>query len=245
MNYSDKIILALDNENIEDNISLINELVPPINILKIGPISFLPNGKDLVEAIKKTDASVMFDFKFFDIPNTVTESLRFLFDLNTKIFTIHCLSGPKAISAVVKKIDELHSEITNNLHVDIKQNIIKPEVFGVTILTSFDNNELASIGLTGSIQDNVLRLVENSVKAGIGGIVCSGEEVEVIRKNFGDKVKILVPGVRLNSSDDDQKRVVTPKEAFSLGADYIVLGRTLTSYENKVERYDKIIKSLA
>tara|TARA_B100000700_G_C14961106_1_gene816496 strand:+ start:122 stop:853 length:732 start_codon:yes stop_codon:yes gene_type:complete len=243
MNYSDKIILALDNENIEDNISLIKELVPPINILKIGPISFLPNGRDLVEAIKKTDASVMFDFKFFDIPNTITESLRFLFDLNTKIFTIHCLSGPKAISAVVKKIDELHSEIINSL--DTKQNIIKPEVFGVTILTSFDNNELASIGLTGSIQDNVLRLVEKSVKAGIDGIVCSGEEVEVIRKNFGDKVKILVPGVRLNSSDDDQKRVVTPREAFSLGADYIVLGRTLTSYENKVERYDKIIKSLA
>ena len=120
----------------------------------------------------------------------------------------------------------------------------RPEVFGVTILTSFDNEQLKSIGLKGTIKDNVLRLVENSISAGIDGIVCSGEEIESIRKNFGSHIKILVPGVRLGSSEDDQKRVITPKQAFSLGADYIVLGRTLTSYENKKERYDNILKSL-
>jgi|TARA_B110000263_G_scaffold81153_1_gene70985 orotidine-5'-phosphate decarboxylase len=247
MNYSDRIILALDSNEIENNLSLINELVPPIQIVKIGPVAFLPNSTKLIEAIKKSNSTVMFDFKFFDIPNTMTESLRFLFEINTKIFTIHCLAGPKAISSVVKRIDDLNNEIIEQLNLNKNQELSyvgRPEIFGVTILTSFDNQELGAIGLKGTVQDNVLRLVETSIAAGIDGVVCSGEEVDSIRKNFGDKVKILVPGVRLDSSDDDQKRIITPKEAFSLGADYIVLGRTLTSYEDKRKRYDNILKSL-
>ncbi|MBT3476164.1 orotidine-5'-phosphate decarboxylase [bacterium] len=247
MNYSDRIILALDSNKIENNLSLIKELVPPIKILKIGPVAFLPNSNELIEAIKKTNSSVMFDFKFFDIPNTIIESLKFLFEINTKIFTMHCLAGPKAISSVVSKINDLNNEIIHELDLDKnshKNYKGKPDIFGVTILTSFDNAELVSIGLKGTVEDNVLRLAESAIKAGIDGVVCSGQEVESIRRNFGDKVKILVPGVRLDSSDDDQKRIITPKEAFSLGADYIVLGRTLTSYEDKKMRYDNIIKSL-
>jgi orotidine-5'-phosphate decarboxylase len=247
MSYSDKIILAVDNSDIKENLALINELSPQIKIFKIGPVSFLPSPKELVDQIKKSDCSVMFDFKFFDIPNTITESLKFLFDIKTKIFTIHCLSGQKTIASVINKINELNYEIVNRLGSEGLENsdyIGKPEVFGVTILTSFDNQQLQSIGLKGTIEDNVLRLVENSIAAGIDGVVCSGQEVESIRKNFGNKVKILVPGVRLDSSEDDQKRVVTPREAFDLGADYIVLGRTLTSYQNKKERYDSILKSL-
>ena len=247
MNYSDRIILALDSNKIENNLSLIKELVPPIKILKIGPVAFLPNSNELIEAIKKTNSSAMFDFKFFDIPNTIIESLKFLFEINTKIFTMHCLAGPKAISSVVSKINDLNNEIIHELDLDKnshKNYKGKPDIFGVTILTSFDNAELVSIGLKGTVEDNVLRLAESAIKAGIDGVVCSGQEVESIRRNFGDKVKILVPGVRLDSSDDDQKRIITPKEAFSLGADYIVLGRTLTSYEDKKMRYDNIIKSL-
>jgi orotidine-5'-phosphate decarboxylase len=210
-------------------------------------VAFLPNSNELIEAIKKTNSSVMFDFKFFDIPNTIIESLKFLFEINTKIFTMHCLAGPKAISSVVSKINDLNNEIIHELDLDKnshKNYKGKPDIFGVTILTSFDNAELVSIGLKGTVEDNVLRLAESAIKAGIDGVVCSGQEVESIRRNFGDKVKILVPGVRLDSSDDDQKRIITPKEAFSLGADYIVLGRTLTSYEDKKMRYDNIIKSL-
>ena len=247
MNYSDKIILALDSNEIENNLSLIKELVPPIKILKIGPVAFLPNSKELTEAIRKSNASVMFDFKFFDIPNTIVESLRFLFEINTKIFTMHCLAGPKAISSVVTKINDLNNEIVHELKLDKDSHAKyrgRPEIFGVTILTSFDNAELVSIGLKGTVEDNVLRLAESAIDAGIDGVVCSGQEIESIRKNFGTKVKILVPGVRLDSSDDDQKRIITPKEAFSLGADYIVLGRTLTSYEDKKVRYDSILKSL-
>lgn len=239
MNYSDKIILALDSNKIDDNVSLIRELVPPISILKIGPISFLPNTNQLLNEIKRSNASVMFDFKFFDIPNTVTETLSFLFDINTKIFTIHCLSGPRTIRSIVNKINDLYSKTQ-----DVDKGILRPEVFGVSILTSFDNEELQTVGLRGTIEDNVLRLVENSINAGIDGIVCSGHEIESIRNNFGNSVKILVPGVRLDSSEDDQKRIISPRDALNLGADYIVLGRTLTSYDDKKKRYDEILRTL-
>ena len=121
---------------------------------------------------------------------------------------------------------------------------IRDRIFGVTILTSFDNQELNSIGLQGDISDNVLRLVETSIKAGVDGIVCSGDEIELIKSNFSDSVKVLVPGVRLESSDDDQKRVISPREAFDKGADYIVLGRTLTSATDKRKRINDIINSL-
>ncbi|MFL2630476.1 MAG: orotidine-5'-phosphate decarboxylase [Thermodesulfobacteriota bacterium] len=234
MDYTKKIILALDSKALNENISLIDELVPPIEIVKIGPISFLPNSTKIIEKIKSTNCSVMFDFKFFDIPNTILESLDFLFDIKTKIFTVHCLSGPSLISSVVNRLKDLEHKYSQP----------RPEVFGVSILTSFDKEELNSIGLTGSIEDNVLRLVESSINAGIDGIVCSGHEVESIRRNFSDKIKILVPGVRFDSNDNDQKRVITPKKAFELGADYIVLGRTLTESENKKQRIDDIIKSL-
>ena len=98
--------------------------------------------------------------------------------------------------------------------------------------------------LQALISDNVLRLVETSIRAGVDGIVCSGDEIELIKSNFSDSVKVLVPGVRLESSNDDQKRVISPREAFDKGADYIVLGRTLTSATDKWKRINDIINSL-
>ena len=117
-------------------------------------------------------------------------------------------------------------------------------MFAVTILTSFDKNQLKSIGLEENIDENVLRLVELSIKSGVDGVVCSGEEIELIKRNFGDSVKILVPGVRMENRNDDQKRIITPKEALIKGADYIVLGRTLTEEPDKKKRINDIIKSL-
>ena len=134
--------------------------------------------------------------------------------------------------------------IRDRKSIEQEKNKPRPEIFGVTILTSFDNQELNSIGLQGDISDNVLRLVETSIRAGVDGIVCSGDEIELIKSNFSDSVKVLVPGVRLESSDDDQKRVISPREAFDKGADYIVLGRTLTSATDKRKRINDIINSL-
>ncbi len=234
MDNKDKLILALDTSDIEEISSILNDVSPPLNIVKIGPIAFLPNSEKIIEIIHSKNLSVMFDFKFFDIPNTIKNSLRFLFEINTKIFTIHSLSGPEAIKTVSEELLTLEEEL----------GIPKPEMFAVTILTSFDKNQLKSIGLEENIDENVLRLVELSIKSGVDGVVCSGEEIELIKRNFGDSVKILVPGVRMENRNDDQKRIITPKEALSKGADYIVLGRTLTEEPDKKKRINDIIKSL-
>ena len=234
MKKHDNIILALDTSDALEIKKLLDDLVPPISFVKIGPVAFLPNSHELLNILEEMNLSVMFDFKFFDIPNTIKSSLNFLFEANTKIFTMHCLSGPNSISDVLQELKRIEQE----------KNKPRPEIFGVTILTSFDNQELNSIGLQGDISDNVLRLVETSIRAGVDGIVCSGDEIELIKSNFSDSVKILVPGVRLESSDDDQKRVISPREAFDKGADYIVLGRTLTSATDKRKRINDIINSL-
>jgi len=234
MKYLDSLILALDTPDIKEIKSILNDLGSYINFVKIGPVAFLPNSVELIKILKKMQASIMFDFKFFDVPSIIVSSLNFLFDINTKIFTMHCLSGPKSIGGVLKELKKIEQE----------RGQTRPDIFGVTILTSFDEDEISSIGFSGNIADNVLRLVERSIKAGVDGIVCSGDEIELIRKNFSDAVKILVPGVRLESGNNDQKRVVSPREALSRGADFIVLGRTLTSAKDRRKRIDDIIETL-
>jgi|TARA_B100001971_G_C18218302_1_gene555375 orotidine-5'-phosphate decarboxylase len=234
MKHLDNLILALDTPDLEEIKLLLDELVPPLNFVKIGPVAFLPNSLELTNLLKKKNLSVMFDFKFFDIPTTITNSLGFLFDINTKIFTIHSLVGPRTISTVLNELKKIEEE----------KNQDRPEIFGVTVLTSFDDSELNSVGLNGNVADNVLRLAEQSIKAGVDGIVCSGDEIELIRNNFSDAVKILVPGVRLESDNDDQRRVVSPKEAIRRGADFIVLGRTLTNAKDRKKRINDIVDTL-
>lgn len=234
MKRPDNLILALDTPNIKEIKSILSDLSPYINFVKIGPIAFLPNSVELIKVLEKMQVSIMFDFKFFDIPNTIIASSNFLFNINTRIFTMHCLSGSKSISSVLEELKRIEQ----------KRGQTRPDIFGVTILTSFDEDEINSIGLSGTIGDNVLRLTEQSIKAGVDGIVCSGDEIDLIRKNFSGAVKILVPGVRLESDNDDQKRVVSPKEALRRGADFIVLGRTLTDAKDRKKRINDIIDTL-
>ena len=230
-----KIILAIDSTDIKEIEDMLKELSSNINMVKIGPISFLSNYQSILEIIQNFNLSIMFDFKFFDIPNTMIGSLDFLFKNNIDIFTVHSLAGPTAIELLNKNLREKEQE----------SGIKRPKMFCVSILTSFDQTEMESIGLSDTIQNNILNLVERSIKAGADGIVCSGHEISLIKENFGDSVEILVPGIRFDSDDDDQKRVISPRDAFDSGADFIVLGRTITESENRLKKLNDIIKSLS
>ena len=114
MENKDKLILALDTSDLKEIDSIINDVVPPLSFVKVGPVSFLPNSKELIDIISSKNLSVMFDFKFFDIPNTIENSLKFLFDINTKIFTMHCLAGPGLIKSVLKELNNLENLSKNN-----------------------------------------------------------------------------------------------------------------------------------
>ena len=234
MKKLDKLILAIDSDNFNDIQNLINELCPPIKIVKIGPISFLNNYQKIIEFINEKNISIMFDFKFFDIPNTMSSCINFMFSNNIEIFTIHALSGEKAISEVKKNLVNKEQELEQK----------SPKMFAVTVLTSFDQNDLDSLNFKGDISDNVLNLAEKSIKSGVDGLVCSGDEIGLIRKNFGHDVEILVPGVRFNTQLNDQSRVISPREAIDLGANYIVLGRTVTDCSDMKKQLDDIIKTL-
>jgi|TARA_B100000131_G_scaffold70767_1_gene67135 orotidine-5'-phosphate decarboxylase len=228
------LILALDNEDLTEIKKIVNELCPPINIVKIGPISFLNNHKELFDFLSTKKISVMFDFKFFDIPNTMSNSINFLFNNNINIFTVHALAGETALRKLKNELDVFSKKTSE----------IRPKMFAVTLLTSFNQNEINSLNFKGTISDNVLNLAEKSIKSGVDGLVCSGEEISLIRKNFGNDIKLLVPGIRFNSNANDQSRIVSPRQAIDMGADYLVLGRTLTEANDRKSKLDDIINSL-
>ena len=234
MKKLDKLILSIDENDIKDIKALVNDLCPPMKLVKIGPISFLNNHKVLFDYLKSKHVSIMLDLKFYDIPNTMMNSIDFMFYNNIKIFTVHALAGGHSLQKVKERLDKLEQ----------KTSIKSPEMFSVSILTSFSEHDLEKLNFKGSVSDNVLNLTEISIKSGADGIVCSGEEISLLRQNFGDEVKLLVPGVRFDKKDDDQKRVISPKDAIDSGASYIVLGRTLTNSKNKKQRLDDIVSSL-
>ena len=120
----------------------------------------------------------------------------------------------------------------------------KPQALAVTVLTSHDDGSLNEIGVNFTTQDEVLRLAALAQKAGIDGLVCSGFEVEMLRKEFGDLFTLVVPGIRPGTDAHDQKRVVTPKEAVSRGADYLVIGRAITEAPNPETVVDGIIHEI-
>jgi len=121
----------------------------------------------------------------------------------------------------------------------------KPLIFAVTILTSHSEEGINQIGIKGLPIESVLRLADIADIAGVDGIVCSGMEVEVLKKEFGDRFKLVVPGIRLDKYAQDQKRVVTPAEAVSLGADYLVIGRAITEANDPEGALNEIIRSIS
>ena len=147
------------------------------------------------------------DYKFSDIPNTCSSAIRAISDLNFNYLTIHISSGLSALKAA-KKVSG------------------KAKLIGVTILTSLDNKALKEIGFNKSVKRLVLHQAKLANKAKLDAIVCSAQEVKIVKKIF--KKEIITPGIRLNTNSDDQKRVTTPKQAFKNGATWLVIGRDIT-----------------
>ena len=178
--------------------------------LKIGykfGLEFL-NSKKGRNYISKLKNQITFgDYKFSDIPNTCSSAVKAVRDLNFNYITIHISSGLEALKEV-KKVSR------------------KTKIVGVTILTSLDDNSVKSIGFNKNVKQLVLHQAKLANKAKLDAIVCSAKEVKLVKKVF--KKEIITPGIRLSKKKDDQKRVLTPKEAYRNGADWLVIGRNIT-----------------
>jgi len=230
----ERIILALDFPEHEIAIDWVEKLKSKIKTFKVGPILFLNSGPEGLKEFSNLGVDVFLDLKFHDIPSTVEKTARQSVRFGAKMFTIHTLGGfemMKAVSDAVK--DEAE-----------KLSYPKPLVLGVTALTSHDKKSLEQIGISTSTQDTVMNLAALAEKANVDGLVCSGVEVEALRKEFGDRFTLVVPGIRPGTANHDQKRVTTPAEAVSKGADYLVIGRAITEADNPEEVVDQIVESV-
>lgn len=230
----ERIILALDFPKIETAKDWVIKLKGRISTFKVGHILFLGSGPEGLKEINSLGVDIFLDLKFHDIPNTVNNSAIQILNYGINMFTVHTLGGFEMMKAVV---DGVNSESE-------KRSIKKPMVLGVTVLTSHDQKSLNDLGILGSTTDAVMILASLAEKAGIDGLVTSGNEVEILKKEFGDRFTLVVPGIRLGSETQDQRRVVTPKNAIESGADYLVIGRAVTEAENPEITTEKIIDSI-
>ena len=190
------------------------------NKLKIGykfGIEFL-NSKNSRNIIKNLKKQITFgDFKFSDIPNTCASAVRAVSDIKFNYITIHINSGFEALKEAKKAAG-------------------KTKLIGVTILTSLDNKAIKEIGFSKNVKELVLHQAKLAAKAKLDAIVCSAQEVKMVKKVF--KKEIITPGIRFNAKKDDQKRVLTPKEAYKNGADWLVIGRDITrgNIKNNIQK---------
>lgn len=224
---AEKIIVALDVPTRKEALVLVDQLRDQISFFKIGLQIYTAEGREMVRAIQATEASVFLDLKLHDIPNTVGRAVESASDLGVQMLTIHLSGGAEMIQAATARKGKM-------------------SVLGVTVLTSANERTLRETGVSESIDKQVLLLARLGVENGIDGIVASPHETKLLRTEFGDKISMVVPGIRPSWSEaGDQKRVMTPSEAIKAGADYLVIGRPITAHPNPREAVAKILGELS
>lgn len=222
-----QIIVALDVATNEEALRLVTELSPDVGFFKIGLQLYTAVGPGLARDISVLGPKVFLDLKLHDIPNTVAKTVEAAGKLGVKMLTLHLSGGSEMIRAAVSaRQDDML-------------------ILGVTVLTSSADETLRETGIPDTINDHVFRLARLGVSAGIDGLVASPHEARALRAEFGDKIKIVTPGVRPSWSEPgDQKRFMTPREAIDAGADYLVIGRPITAHPEPREAVARILAEL-
>jgi len=222
-----QIIVALDVATKEEALQLVSELSSDVGFFKIGLQLYTAAGPGLTRDISVLGPKVFLDLKLHDIPNTVAKAVESAGKLGVKMLTIHLSGGSDMIRAAVNA--RQHDML----------------ILGVTVLTSSTDETLRETGIPDTVADHVLRLARLGVSAGIDGLVASPHEARALRTEFGDKIKIVTPGVRPSWSEPgDQKRFMTPREAIDAGADYLVIGRPITAHPQPREAVARILGEL-
>lgn len=231
-----RLVLALDVEDIAEAKQLVDELSPYIGTFKVGLQLFCGYGLEIVNYIKEKNSNFFLDVKLHDIPNTVEKASYNVIKNGANFFNIHATGGVEMMKAAKKGAMEASE----------KYNTKKPLILAVTVLTSISQEVLTNeLSNKENVQDFVIKLAKNAKLAGLDGVVASANELKAIKKELGEDFVVLTPGIRPEwSLKDDQQRVATPKSAIQDGADFIVLGRAVTKAENKIEAMEKIYKEI-
>jgi len=222
-------IVALDFPRADLALAMVDRLGDACKFYKVGGELFTAAGPQVVQALRALGKDVFLDLKLHDIPNTVKGAARSAAGIGAKLLTVHATGGREMLEAAVEGAGD------------------KCGVLGVTILTSIDAAMLRTAWGRKSLEvyGEVLRLAGECADAGAHGVVCSGLEAQKIGAKYGDKLKLLVPGIRpAGGKTDDQKRTVTAAEAASAGANYIVLGRMITEAKDPGSELRSVMKTL-
>ena len=218
------IIVAVDETSLKKAFELIDNLDPKKCMLKIGSVSFNSIGKEIIYYAADKNFEIFLDLKLHDIPNTVKKSIEGLSVLPISMLTIHTSGGEEMMRAAMEAVSRT-----------------KIKVIGVTTLTSLNDNDANDI-FKRTTFDQVKKMIDLAELAGIDGVVCSPHELELVNKR--KSLLSITPGIRINSLDDDQKRIMTPKEAIDLGANYLVIGRPITASDNIGKSLEEIYLSI-
>lgn len=230
----DRIIIPLDVQNKEEGIALVSAL-PAARTFKIGLELFTAEGPALFKKLKALRKDVFLDLKLHDIPNTVAGAVRSAFRHGVQMMTLHASGGRDMMAKAVESARQASEALGRP----------KPLLLGVTVLTSLKGADLEEIGMGANVADEVLRLAGLAKAAGMDGVVCSPQEIDILRKEFGRELVIVTPGIRpLWAAAQDQKRIMTPAEAVAKGADYLVIGRPITGAPSPAEAFARIVEEI-
>ena len=223
-----KIIIPLDLDH-SSAINIAKKLNPDLCRLKVGSQLFTSSGPKIISELNDLKFDIFLDLKFYDIPNTVYESVKSAVDLGVWMVNVHASGGAKMLESAKKAIESANSSTI---------------LIAVTILTSFSKENMANLGIS-DLDKHILNLSKLAYDCGLDGVVCASTDTQSIKKNFGKNFLAVTPGIRPAwSSLDDQSRVSTPAEALRNGSDFLVIGRPITGSKDPVKALERIYKEM-
>lgn len=224
------VVVALDFDNAGAALALADRLEPIECRLKVGKELFTCAGPQVVEQLMHKGFEVFLDLKFHDIPNTCAKAVKAAAELGVWMVNVHASGGQRMMEAARDELEKFSN---------------KPLLIAVTVLTSMEAGDLAGLGLAVSPLQQVERLAALAKTAGLDGVVCSAQEVAMLRRQLGQDFCLVTPGIRPpGAAANDQKRIVTPEQAMVMGSDYLVIGRPITQAEDPALRCREINLSL-
>lgn len=230
MTPQERVIVALDRASTAENVQLVEDLSGQARFFKVGMRQFYAGATPVFEAIERSGASLFLDLKLHDIPATVAGAMRSLAPIEPDLITIHASGGADMVRAAVDTLRECAP---------------RAKVLAVTILTSMDGEDVRTLTGGDAIEATVLRLATRAVEAGAHGVVASPLEAAALRDAIPEAL-IVTPGVRPKGADvQDQRRVMTPKDALNAGADYLVIGRPIHADPDPRVAFARMIETMS
>ncbi|WP_199611847.1 orotidine-5'-phosphate decarboxylase [Flocculibacter collagenilyticus] len=232
MTADPKIIVALDFDNKNKAIELVEQLDSSMCRLKVGKEMFTLFGPEFVKQLHQLGFEVFLDLKFHDIPNTVAKAVKAAAELGVWMVNVHASGGKKMMEAA-KDILKPYADKA-------------PKLIAVTVLTSMDQEQLNGIGIDKEPKDHVSHLAKLALNSGLDGVVCSAQESAMLKQECGKEFQLITPGIRpADAAAGDQIRIMTPEKALAAGSDYLVIGRPITQADNPLAALKNIYKSIA